>query len=244
MKERLNWIDALRGFTMFSVVAVHVLTFGFGVKPDNSVLCVLRGAFTLPLFFLVSGYFLYRPAKEWTKTRLWKTLKVRFVAMVIGSFFFATIFMLTLKPQNALEWLPSGYSGRYWFTYTLFQMFVYYILFVGVARLIKRSILIPMFVVAFAAPIVMNFIPALADGFWANWAINKHTVIYFQFVLAGMLIRKYQEVFFKYLMKPATLTILIVGFLVSCGLFMIPAAESGIGAYSALFKSISYAAGR
>ena len=216
MKERMNWIDALRGFTMFSVVAVHMLTYGFGVNPTSSTLCVLRGAFTLPLFFMVSGFFLYRPVEQWTRERLWGTLKVRFVAMVIGCFLFATLFEMFRHPKDPQIWYVTGYPGAYWFTFTLFQMFLYYQVSVAISRWCKRSLMIPLFVLSVVAPIFMTIINPFDGRFWSSWIGNKHTILYFQFVVAGMLIRKYQERVFGMLMNPWMLTILIIGFLSAC----------------------------
>lgn len=230
---------------MFSVVAVHILTFGVGIKPTTSALCVLRGAFTLPLFFMVSGYFLYRPVSEWSRSRILRSLRVRFIAMVVGTFLVITIFTALLMPrQDPFFWIHTGYPDRYWFTYTLFQIFIYYLAGVGLSKLCRCPLLIPLFVLSILADgIFCVWQPeGIPRGFWANWACNKHTVVYMQFAVAGMLIRKYEPGFFRILMRPATLTAILVIFISACALYV--NRESGrIDAGYALSVKICYELG-
>lgn len=218
MKERLNWIDALRGFTMFSVVAVHVLTFGVGINPEESVVCVIRGAFTLPLFFIISGFFLYRPAEEWTRERIIRSTRVRFVAMVLGAIIFSLLLDSCIDRKHLFAWLYNGYFDRYWFTPTLFQMYLYYLVVVEFSKLCKRDFLILFFILSIITTTIVCFIPALDKEFWSNWLVNKHTVIYLPYFIFGMLFRKYENFLLGILMKPWTLTVLIIVFITGCSM--------------------------
>ena len=61
-KERLEYIDAMRGFTMLLVVLGHVVvapTLPI-VKPDTFSMTYLFLLFRMPLFFTISGYFAYK----------------------------------------------------------------------------------------------------------------------------------------------------------------------------------------
>ena len=40
-KQRIKYIDALRGFTMFLVVLQHIESIGFGIHPYESVLAAV-----------------------------------------------------------------------------------------------------------------------------------------------------------------------------------------------------------
>ena len=53
-KPRLEWLDALRGFTMIMVVANHVLGLGFGMNGKVSASMQFLVMFRMPLFFFVS----------------------------------------------------------------------------------------------------------------------------------------------------------------------------------------------
>lgn len=52
--DRIEYIDAMRGFTMLLVVCSHVETFMVG-SPLKSINALL-GEFQMPLFFFVSGF--------------------------------------------------------------------------------------------------------------------------------------------------------------------------------------------
>ncbi len=54
-KPRLEWLDALRGFTMILVVANHVSQMGFEQQWKLSSSLPFLLLFRMPLFFFVSG---------------------------------------------------------------------------------------------------------------------------------------------------------------------------------------------
>lgn len=62
VKERIGYIDAMRGFTMLLVVYSHILYFGYGPlfmehrTTFNDVFTIIY----MPLFFFISGFVLYR----------------------------------------------------------------------------------------------------------------------------------------------------------------------------------------
>ena len=73
-KKRIEWIDAMRGFTMLLVVYAHVQFFGLGLESDetfNQVLILFR----MPLFFFISGFILYKVAAIWDGANAWTFLK-------------------------------------------------------------------------------------------------------------------------------------------------------------------------
>lgn len=55
-KKRVQFIDAMRGFTMFLVVFGHVFVFGLGYGEEESVLSSFFITFRMPMFFFISGY--------------------------------------------------------------------------------------------------------------------------------------------------------------------------------------------
>ncbi|MDE7342970.1 MAG: acyltransferase [Muribaculaceae bacterium] len=211
---RLNWIDALRGLTMISVVMVHVLVGGFGLNPDQSALAILRGTFTLPLFFFVSGFFLYHPLQDWTPTRIRATLRVRATALVGGTALFATLFFIVTHRGNPLAWLPDGNFVEYWYTISLFQIFIWYMVAVVIGRILGRKTFRGLLFTAMAASVLLPFTPA-AQSYWCYWWLNEKTALYFQFFAIGMLVKSHQSGFFAWLERPWVLTLLIVGYTAS-----------------------------
>ena len=51
---RMQWIDAMRGFTMLMVVAYHVSLISFGETPKTSAAMSLLVLFRMPLFLTSS----------------------------------------------------------------------------------------------------------------------------------------------------------------------------------------------
>lgn len=211
MKERLNWVDALRGFTMVSVVLVHVLTYSFQVNPTQSVLCILRGTFTLPLFFFVSGYFLYRPIADWTGKKTASALKVRTVALVGGTIVFSTIFFFGSPKHQPFDWVSNGDFGQYWYTFSLYQIFIYYLAMVRIAKAIRFEGLVRVLVGLMA---VASFAHStLYHGeYWCYWWMNEKTLLYFPYFAMGLGARRFSGQFYAVMDKPLTLSVLIVAF--------------------------------
>ena len=64
-KTRIEWLDAMRGFTMILVVMFHVSTQSFCQLDNSSSSTPFLLLFRMPLFFFVSGFLVYKPTFEW-----------------------------------------------------------------------------------------------------------------------------------------------------------------------------------
>ena len=138
-KERLQWLDAMRGFTMILVVAYHVAQMSFGINEKTSASLPFLVLFRMPLFFFVSGFLAYKADFQWTwpnALRLtWKKVKIQ----VLPTLVFLCVFIVLRRPEfwGAMEYaLKSPTKMGYWFTWVLLQMFVIYYL----ACLLQRFI--------------------------------------------------------------------------------------------------------
>ena len=94
-KPRLEWLDALRGFTMILVVANHVLGLGLGMSPKVSSSMQFLVMFRMPLFFFVSGFLAYKAGLLWDGktlgTLLLKKIRVQTIPTVVFFLFGAVI---------------------------------------------------------------------------------------------------------------------------------------------------------
>lgn len=64
-KKRIEYIDAMRGFTMLLVVFGHVLTHCLRNYSEDSVVYCFFERFRMPMFFFISGYIAYKAAEHW-----------------------------------------------------------------------------------------------------------------------------------------------------------------------------------
>ncbi|MBR1521127.1 MAG: acyltransferase [Bacteroidaceae bacterium] len=131
-KKRMEWLDAMRGFTMILVVSYHVAQFGFGESEKISASLPFLVLFRMPLFFFVSGFLAYKATWIWTPQNFaaltWKKLKVQ----VLPALVFLCVF-LVLKgklpfAEGFMKCMHSPTKGGYWFTWVLLQMFLVYYL--------------------------------------------------------------------------------------------------------------------
>lgn len=138
-KERLQWLDAMRGFTMILVVMYHVAHISFGMTDKYSSCQPFLVLFRMPLFFFVSGFLagkLMEAGREMTgkvlRSMTLKKMKVQIIPTVVFLCIFTALcrkhFLDTLGDE-----LLSPTKGGYWFTWVLLQMFLIYytLLYVG-----------------------------------------------------------------------------------------------------------------
>ncbi|MBQ3753574.1 MAG: acyltransferase [Prevotella sp.] len=145
-KPRLEWLDALRGFTMIMVVANHVAGMGFGEEWKHSSAIPFLVLFRMPLFFFVSGFLAYKASQVWNLRNLGslvgKKLRVQIIPTVV--FFFLAAAILNKNFLTAVETnFHSPTKGGYWFTIALLYMFLIYYLFSYVESKLKVRSWIP-----------------------------------------------------------------------------------------------------
>ena len=112
-KQRIAYIDAMRGFTMILVVFSHVCSMCFGDKSMgyNDVFYLFR----MPCFFFISGW-LFNPFKGTFSS----VAKHKFMVQIIPT----VIFLLLLAPPPMFFSKLGATKGGYWFTFVLFEYFI------------------------------------------------------------------------------------------------------------------------
>lgn len=205
-KNRINYIDALRGFTMIMVVFAHVLTFGF--KMNDSFISQLFVTFRMPMFFFISGYIAYKGVERWDGAFYKKMLKKKAIVQIIPATVFWLLFVLWLSNDQMSPWdyiAQRGFIG-YWFTYTLLVFFVIYYTISLIANKMPLSVggrfmdiaLVLIALLGIATYIVLT--AAVRTLYLYTFSI-LNACIYFQFFVFGILSRKYLEGFEKMLNK-------------------------------------------
>lgn len=205
----MQWVDAMRGFSMILVVFSHV-SMCMGQTTDDSVLCAILQSFRMPLFFFVSGFFSYRALDWWTRGRISDILSRKVKAQIFSAILFTSMYQLfTMGGVN----LTFG-LGRYWFTIALFQMYLAYLLLSVFSRALKKDIVIPALII-----ISLTLIGVLSvyrnSSAWAwNFFSWIHISHYMQFFTLGIICSRYRQQFTSLLCNNKFITTMIIGWAV------------------------------
>lgn len=206
-KVRLEWLDALRGFTMIMVVANHVCNFTFILPYQYSSSMHFLILFRMPLFFFVSGFLAYKAHLTWNLNTLWELLVKKFKVQTIPTIVFFLLGAVILGDhfgKTAMQWLSVPTKGGYWFTITLLYMFIIYYVFCYFESKIRWKTCIPillLFVVAlcFYETCYQPKYFAWAMGHrgprneFVRYASLEQLFMYFPFFLYGNIVRRYWE---------------------------------------------------
>lgn len=192
--KRIEYIDAMRGFTMILVVLNHVAGFCLNIDGDIPSLNTYFYEFRMPLFFFVSGFVLYKKDIQWNFGHSMKFLKKKFPVQIISTAVFFLVFSYVNR-QSIIENLWMDSKAGYWFTVVLFEYFVLYSLIRTTILLFKltnwwKDIIIFAFGLLFfvlTIPSVTAHIPL--DQSVLNLFCFRH-FCYFVFFIIGTLFKK------------------------------------------------------
>lgn len=130
--NRVEHIDALRGFTMVLVVYHHIaywcldnLEFGY----NETFL-----KFLMPLFFFISGFVFYKSNRTWNKETACNILKKKFMKLIIPFLFFMLLYMYLFNTPEYQTTFDSKYG--FWFIFSLFQ---YYVIYIGIELFFNKK---------------------------------------------------------------------------------------------------------
>lgn len=206
-KPRLEWLDALRGFTMIMVVAYHVCQQGFLLEPKVSASMPFLVLFRMPLFFFVSGFLAYKASLNWTFPTLCqltaKKMRVQLVPTIV--FFLFACCVLYTRPfaDVVVEKLISPTKGGYWFTLALLYMFIIYYLFCYIEAKLKWKSWIPITLLFIVSLCVYEtcYLPkqfwwafgrkGLTNDTWLHASSLIQVMQYMPFFLYGNIVRRY-----------------------------------------------------
>ena len=209
-KPRLEWLDALRGFTMILVVAYHVAIMGFGEEWKHSSAIPFLMLFRMPLFFFVSGFLAYRASQVWNLRNLGslitKKLRVQTIPTIVFLILATAILNRHFWPAFERN-LAAPLKGGYWFTIALLYMFLIYYVFAYIESKLKWKSWIPI-TLLFIVSLVFydtNYQPR-----YFSWALGHRgaktdlyyflqestfvqVLLYFPFFLYGNIVHRYWD---------------------------------------------------
>ena len=124
MTKRIEYIDALRGFTMLLVVFKHVPEYAGMVSKDGFSIYTIPGSFHLALFFFLSGWFV----KYCYKDSIGGLIKKKFLRLIIPTTCVYILYCYCFDINIIDSLWYSKYKDGYWFCIVLFCFFlIYYI---------------------------------------------------------------------------------------------------------------------
>ena len=122
---RIEYIDALRGFTMILVVLNHVALFCLGIDRTIPSYHKYLQEIQMPLFFFISGFVLYKPNTCWNNKQFISFFKRKIPVLIIAPFLFLCIY-LSIHHIHFKEGLFDDMKCGYWFTFVLFYFLLFY----------------------------------------------------------------------------------------------------------------------
>lgn len=208
-QSRLQWVDAMRGFSMLVVVFGHVLLH-MGIGGYDSFLSSVLLTFRMPLFFFVSGFFSYRLLSWWDKDKVKDILTRKVQAQIICTLAFLSVYQMVIGGGKI--GLAEGFGG-YWFTIVLFQMYLIYLVFVGISKAISRDIVIVSLI--FVSVIFLAVLIVYNRSAWIwNFLCWENLTKYTQFFVLGIICSKYRDRFFKLLENNIFVTLMISSWII------------------------------
>lgn len=210
--SRMDYIDAMRGFSMVLVVFGHILL-SMGFPTNTKVLGAVLLTFRMPLFFCVSGFFAFKVVDKWSNTYTIDIFKRKVKAQVLCTFTFYAIFQIC-HDQSVLDFMHRGFSW-FWFTIVLFQMFAIYMIVSLIGKKIgsDRFVVITLLVLTSVSLYLYINATYLITSVWIpfDW---YYLVQYFQFFVIGIFFRKFDSYFFRLIQLDSIKSFFIIGYVI------------------------------
>ena len=211
--KRIEYIDAMRGFTMILVVYSHICRYCLGdwTMGWNDVFFIFR----LPCFFFISGWLFYQVGRQWNSVTVKNVIRHKFMVQIVPTL----IFLLLLAPPPLFFSRLGATKGGYWFTFALFEFFVIYIvsaLTFGKSKHADRWMLLTALTIsasAFCYDIYYNVY--FSKMGWVTKLLGFLSFItwrYYLFFFLGTLAKKYFDTFLTWTQNRLLIIVAFIGF--------------------------------
>ena len=132
--QRIGYIDAMRGFTMFLVVLGHVVALCWQLGPETPTFHHFFTQVRMPMFFFISGFVLYKASVVWNWQHIVQFFKKKIPVQLISPFIFFIIYVHVMGFSLYDSMMDKAKLG-YWFTLVLLEYYVFY----AAVRFVVRS---------------------------------------------------------------------------------------------------------
>lgn len=207
--HRIEYIDAVRGFTMILVIYSHICHFCFGdsLLGFNAIFFLFR----LPCFFLISGW-LFEPV---SRRPFFQIARKKFMVQIVPTF----IFLLLLAPPPEFFHQLGALKGGYWFTFVLFEFFLIYMLSVRCCMRWSWLLALAISVGAFCFAGYQNQLRLIAPDYKylsplldVAGFLSINVWRYYLFFYIGTFVRRHFDAFVRFTDRPLVIALITVGF--------------------------------
>ena len=208
--QRIQYIDAMRGFTMLLVVFGHIFIYCFGYGEEESMVSSFFITFRMPMFFFISGYIGYKAIDRWTTSLYLTMLRKKAFIQLVPSFLFLFIFC-AIHSHDFVDRVCTSGANIYWFTEVLFEFFLIYFTVSLFCKHVSPKLFNPIIIaIALVTIFILSFCfhPNTLTGILSLRAFCR----YFQFFALGLLCRKYNSRFVPMITSQTAKTLLIIVF--------------------------------
>lgn len=187
MKQRLAYIDALKGVGILMVIYQHLIYMGMRdieyTSPVNNVFKM----FFMSIFFFVSGFLCFKPQQA---SQALKTIVKKARQLLIPTIIFF-VFCIRFFHLSFREYLFDPWKCGYWFTLTLFEVFCLHLLLEKLTRKSEQWQLIVFLIVGLLGYYISLSIGE-EDKMLGIFSL-KFLCKYYIFFAQGYCIAKYRE---------------------------------------------------
>lgn len=186
MKERLEYIDWLKGLAMLLVLVGHVIVF-CGLGYDNVFIKHIT-MMNMPLFFFLNGLVL----KDLVSINKGKFLLKKFTQTILPFLCWGGVLTL-FKNKMYLEFFQDYWKFGYWYLLVLFEFLLFYVILSIVNEKINKKELWWLDLLVFGCiwlfcSFISRFIPEKINGIIDYWQF----IGYLPFFYLGHFINKYK----------------------------------------------------
>lgn len=194
--NRIEYIDALRGFSMILVVLGHVELFSFFEFSYVSFLGDFISSFRMPLFFFISGFIAYRKKILLNKSSVINNILKKTRLFLVPALFFGMIYTFFYYGASLHDFIFSSEKLGYWFTISLLEMFLIYYVCHYFTKGNTVRFLIWMSILAFVC-FLLKLPLKLNDtlNVIGNALCLHNTFNYFQYFVFGLWVTQYEKLY-------------------------------------------------
>ena len=123
--KRIEYIDALRGFTMFLVVFQHIASYCWQIDEKGISIHDYMMQIRMPMFFFISGFVLYKSSVVWDCKQVTSFFRKKIPVQLISPFIFFLLY-LHIHQFSLADSVIKNFKHGYWFTFVLFEFYCFY----------------------------------------------------------------------------------------------------------------------